>query len=212
MQCAESIYNTRNNNNPMQGLDYNTNREKLGMPEYGRGIYTMVQHALTLEDREQRQICAQRIVDTMRLMHPELKQQPDSEHKLWDHLALMADFQLDIDYPFDISDAKASMQRPNPLPYPDKTIRIKHYGALVFQMIDRVMEMEDGPERDALLSLTANQMKRDLLQWGHTSSAEERVIDDLARFSDGKIQLDPNFKFERVQLPGNDKPQKRKKR
>lgn len=194
------------------GIDYNTQRKAMPMPEYGRGIYTMIEHAMSLDNRAERQQCAQAIIKTMRTMHPELKQQPDSEQKLWDHLAIMSNFELDIDYPYDIEQAKASKQRPEPMKYPKQKPLIRHYGSVVMQMIDSIINMEKGPQRDELIRLTANQMKRDLLQWGHSSSSEERVIDDLARLSDGAIQLDTNFKFEHVQLPGNNQSKKKKKK
>lgn len=184
-----------------QGLDYNTQRSKMPMPEYGRGIFTMIEHALSLDDRSERQRCAENIIRTMRMMHPELRQQPDSEQKLWDHLAIMSDFKLDIDYPYDIESAHAVKRRPEPLPLPKHNVEVRHYGNLVFQMLDRIVEMPEGAERNALLARAANQMKRDLIQWGHTSSSEERVADDIRRFTNDKVELRKDFKFEHIQMP-----------
>lgn len=180
------------------------------MQEYGRGIYQMVEHALTLEDRAQRQTCATNIINTMRLMHPEVKQQPHGEQKLWEHLAMMSNFQLDVDYPFDVTAAAEAQKRPEPLVYPKTKVPVRHYGRLVFKMIEELTAMDKDGRYDALLRITANQMKRDLIQWGHNSSCEERVADDLARFSNGKVQLPDDFKFERVQV-NHLQPKKKKK-
>ena len=148
----------------IDGLDYNTQREQIVLPEYGREIQQMVEYAVGLPDREERQRCARAIIAIMDRMFPESKNVEGHERKLWDQLAIMSRFQLDIDYPFDI-----------------------------------LKTMEPGRERDELVKLTANQMHRNLMQWSHGSSDGEKVASDLARFTDGKIQLDLNtFKFERI--------------
>ena len=182
------------------GLDYNTQREKLVLPEYGREIQQMVDYAVKLEDREERQRCAEAIIDVMDCMFPENRNVEDHERKLWDHLALMSNFQLDIDYPFDVSNAVQMAKKPEPLQYPMQRIPVRHYGAMIFELFDKLKTMEPGDERDALVELTANQMHRNLLQWSHGSSDEEKVAADLARFTDGKIQLDlDNFQFAKIE-------------
>ena len=184
----------------IEGLDYNTQREKLVLPEYGREIQQMVDYAVKLEDREERQRCAEAIIDVMDCMFPENRNVEDHERKLWDHLALMSNFQLDIDYPFDVSNAVQMAKKPEPLPYPMQRIPVRHYGAMIFELFDKLKTMEPGEERDALVELTANQMHRNLLQWSHGSSDEEKVAADLARFTDGKIQLDlDNFQFAKIE-------------
>ena len=183
----------------IQGLDYNTQREKLVLPEYGREIQQMVDYAVKLEDREERQRCAESIIVIMDRMFPENRNVEDHERKLWDHLAIMSNFQLDIDYPFDVSNAMKIAKKPEPLKYPMQRIPVRHYGAMIFELFDKLKTMEPGEERDALVELTANQMHRNLVQWSHGSSDEEKVADDLARFTDGKIQLDlQNFQFEKI--------------
>lgn len=183
----------------IKGLDYNTQREKLVLPEYGREIQKMVDYCMTLTDRDERLRCAKTIVSTMERMNPHVRQNDDYKQKLWDQLALMSDFKLDIDWPVDISQAHVIMEKPKPMKYPTGKNRVRHYGRLVFELFDRLKTMEPGPERDALVALTANQMKRDLVAWGHGLSDDEKVADDLAKFTDGKIQLDlNNFRFEKI--------------
>lgn len=195
----------------IEGLDYNTQREQLILPEYGREVQKMVDYAMTLPTKEERQRCAETIVGIMERMFPQTSDSADNEQKLWDHLAIMSDFKLDIDYPVDISEAKSIMMKPQPMKYPKQTNPIKHYGSMVFELFEKLKGMEPGPERDELTRLTANQMKRNLIQWSHGSSDDEKIASDLARFTDGKIQLDlDKFKFNigNMKEPG----EKRRKR
>lgn len=183
----------------IDGLDYNTQREQIVLPEYGREIQQMVEYAVGLPDREERQRCARAIIAIMDRMVPESKNVEGHERKLWDQLAIMSRFQLDIDYPFDVTSASQMAQKPEPMPYPMKKIPVRHYGAMLFEAFEILKTMEPGRERDELVKLTANQMHRNLMQWSHGSSDGEKVASDLARFTDGKIQLDLNtFKFERI--------------
>ncbi len=182
----------------IDGLDYNTQREQIVLPEYGREIQQMVDYAVGLPDREERQRCARAIITIMDRMFPESKNVEGHERKLWDQLAIMSRFQLDIDYPFDVTSASQIAQKPEPMPYPMKKIPVRHYGAMLFEAFEILKTMEPGRERDELVKLTANQMHRNLMQWSHGSSDGEKVASDLARFTDGKIQLDlDTFKFER---------------
>jgi len=183
----------------IEGLDYNTQRERLILPEYGREIQNMVDHAVGLSTKEERQRCAQTIVNIMERMYSKTLDTADNKRKLWDHLAIMSDFKLDIDYPYDVSDARKMKTKPEPLSYPMAHIPVRHYGKLVFELFEKLKSMPAGDERDELMRLTANQMKRDLVQWGHSSNEEEKIADDMARFTDGVIQLDlDRFKFEKI--------------
>ena len=183
----------------IDGLDYNTQREQIVLPEYGREIQQMVDYAVGLPDREERQRCARATIAIMDRMFPESKNVEGHERKLWDQLAIMSRFQLDIDYPFDVTSASQMAQKPEPMPYPMKKIPVRHYGAMLFEAFEILKTMEPGRERDELVKLTANQMHRNLMQWSHGSSDGEKVASDLARFTDGKIQLDlDTFKFERI--------------
>lgn len=197
----------------IEGLDYNTQRERLLMPEYGREIQKMVDHAVTLESREERQLCAETIISIMERMFPGNSGSADHRHKLWDHLALMSNFQLDIDWPCDVSQAARIASRPEPLGYPMKDIPVRHYGNMVFELFEQLKTMPEGPERDELARLTANHMKRDLYQWSHGSADDEKVIADLARFTDGVIQLSPNkFVFEKINEREFTEKQRKKKK
>ena len=195
----------------IKGLDYNTQREKLIMPEYGREIQKMVEYACELPTKEERLKCAKTIIRQMETKNPLLRENADYEQTLWDHLYLMSHRELDIDWPFDVSEADKILSKPNPMKLPNGNIKLRHYGHLVEELFEQLKTMPEGEERDALISKTANQMKRDLATWGHGSMDDERVASDLARFTDGVIQLDLNsFVFEK--LNNNDKKQSGKKK
>ena len=174
----------------IKGLDYNTHREQLLMPEYGREIQKMVDYAVSLTDKSERQNCAEEIIRMMETKVPELHDNVDFEQTLWDHLYLMSHKQLDIDWPFDVTAAEKLQEKPKAIPLPQEGMRLRHYGKLLEQLFEKLKTMPEGEERDTLAYYTANQMKRNLMTWGHGSMSDEKVGDDLARFTDGVIQLD----------------------
>jgi hypothetical protein len=183
----------------IQGLDYNTQREKLLMPEYGREIQKMVDYAVSLPTKEERARCAKTIVRMMLTKVPQIRENVGYEQTLWDHLYLMSGKQLDIDWPFDVSGAEKIHVKPQPIPLPKNNIKLRHYGRLVEELLAKIQTMDEGAERDELVRQTANQMKRDLMTWGHGSADDEKVVDDLARLTDGAIQIDmAAFKFDKV--------------
>lgn len=186
----------------IDGLDYNTERERLVLPEYGREVQSMVDYAVTIKDKAERQACAESIVATMEKMTQQNADNADYKQKLWDHLAIMSDFKLDIDYPYDISQAREMATKPQPVAYPMSNIRIRHYGKMLFEVFEKLKAMKPGTERDALVSATANQMKRNLHIWGYGSDDDQKVAMDLEHLTDGKIRLDLNtFKFEKITDP-----------
>ena len=199
----------------IKGLDYNTQREPLVLPEYGREIQNMVDLAVTLPTREERLQCARFIVRMMGTKVPMTTDSASFRQTLWDHLFLMSHKALDIDWPADVSTAERLLEKPAPMPLPQAggRIRMRHYGRLICSLADRLKTMPNGPERDELARLVANQMKRDLAAWGHGTPDNERVADDLARLTDDAIQLDlSRFKFERLPQPGAPETTKRKRR
>ena len=170
-------------------MEYNTQRKKMELPEYGRSVQNMVDHALTIEDREERQRCANTIVNIMGGMFPHLRDVPDFKHKLWDHLAIMSDFKLDIDYPFEIVKREELEMKPGKISYPDRAIRYRHYGRFLESMIKKLSEMEDGEEKEALLHMLAVQMKKNLYNWNKEGIEDQKIVDDLREYSNGAIDL-----------------------
>lgn len=197
----------------IKGLDYNTKREKLLMPEYGREIQKMVDHAVSLPDKAERTRCAKTIVEQMETKVPQMRSNSDYEQTLWDHLYLMSGKQLDIDWPFDVGGAEKIHEKPAPLPLPQGKIRLRHYGKLVEELLEKLQTMPEGNERNELIRVTANQMKRDLMTWGHGSIDDEKVADDMARLTNGAVQLDLNaFTFAKVAPVANEPTGKKRKK
>ena len=204
----------------IKGLDYNTKRETLLLPEYGREIQRMVDYAIGCPTRDERNACANTIVRMMGTKVPNATETNDGIRALWDHLYIMGRGQLDIDWPYDMSEAVKITQKPQPMPIRKNHVKLRHYGHLVEECFDILKNMPNGRERDKLIYLTANQMKRDLAIWGRGTMDDERVADDLARFTDGCVQLDiNNMPLERVQetaalmnVNGNRMPKQGKKR
>lgn len=183
-------------------MQYNTQRQQLHMPEYGRCVQEMVDLAVSLPTKEQRQQCANTIVSIMSRIQPQTGSKEDLAHKLWNHLARISHYKLDIDYPVEICTEEESMEHPKPLPYPMKRIGRRHYGHLIEQSLDYAQTLPDGDMKDTLVKMIANQMKQDLFMWNRDSMDENLVAQDIARYSKGSLRLDlGNFKFASVGVP-----------
>lgn len=167
-------------------------KESLKLPEYGRNIQQMVDYAVTIEDREERTRCAKTIIDIMGNFSPHLRDVQDFKHKLWDHLALMSDFKLDIDYPYEIMKPDTLQMKPEKIKAPTGKINYLQYGRIVQNLIAKAVEMPDGDEKDALIRIIANQMKKNLLTWNKKGVTDVRVFKDLKELSNGKIDIDEN--------------------
>ncbi len=171
---------------------YNTKRKGLPMPEYGRAIQNMVDYALTIKDRGERQKCANTIIAIMGNMFPQLRDIPDFEHKLWDNLAIMSDFKLDIDYPYEVIKRKTLTTKPTPLPYSQQEIEYRHYGKAVVGMLQKAVEFPDTPDKDRLIYLVANQMKKDYNTWNKDGVDDQKIFDDILNLTNGAILITPD--------------------
>lgn len=159
------------------------------LPEYGRSIQNMVDHALTIEDRAERQRCANTIINIMGSMFPHLRDVPDFKHKLWDHLAIMSDFNLDIDYPYEVIRKDNLNTRPEIIPYPSKKIRYRHYGRTLEVLIQKACDYPEGNEKNNLIALICNHMKKDYMTWNKDTVDDHKIAEDLAEYSNGKLQM-----------------------
>ena len=165
------------------------------MPEYGRNIQKMVNHTLTLEDRDERNKAAQTIISVMGNLNPHLRDIADFKHKLWDHLAVISNFKLDIDSPYPMLDENILVEKPKSIPYPHKKIRYKHYGHSIVMMIDKAVEMEPGEEKSDLIKMIANHMKKSYLTWNREAVSDEEIFKDLKTLSKGKIEVPDDLKL-----------------
>ena len=171
--------------------DYNTQQKKLIMPEYGRNVQQMIDHCVSIEDREERTRCANTIINIMGNLFPHLRDVDDFKHKLWDHLAIMSDFKLDIDYPYEIIRKENLRTKPDRIPYTLTPIRYRHYGKTLERMIKKCEDYPDGPERDQLISLLANHMKKSFLTWNKEVVDDDKIFKDLREYSHRRIDLSP---------------------
>lgn len=172
-------------------MKYNTKKKKLGLPEYGRNIQNMVDHCVSIENSEERKKCAYSIIDIMGNMFPHLRDVNNFKHILWDHLAIMSDFNLDIEYPYEIIKKEELYSRPSKLEYSRPTMRYRHYGKIQEKMIDIAADMEEGEKRTQLIKLVLSHMKKSYIQWNKNVD-DEKIFQDLNELSGGKIQLTTN--------------------
>lgn len=177
-------------------MEYNTSRQKLVLPEYGRNIQKMVKLTMEETDRDKRNKMAQAIIAIMGNMNPHLRDISDFTHKLWDHLAIISDFQLDIDSPYEAPEIQKLQEKPGNVPYNSITAKFKHYGQTIEKMVNVAVEMEDGELKEILIQLIANHMKKSYLTWNKEAVSDEQIFKDLKIMSDGKIDID----FEETKL------------
>lgn len=170
-------------------MNYNTSRPKMIIPEYGRHIQQLIDHAVKLEDKDKRNKMVLAIVDVMGQLNPHLRDVPDFTHKLWDHVHVMSDFKLEVDSPYPTPTPEHFMEKPNKMPYPDGKIRFKHYGGGTEKLIAKAVEMEEGEEKQALIESIANLMKKHYLTWGRSSVDDAQIISDIKRISRGNLEV-----------------------
>jgi hypothetical protein len=175
--------------------DYNTQRKRMALPEYGRNVQKMVDHIKTIEDRAERNRAARTIIQIMGNLNPQLRDEGDFKHKLWDHLALIADFELDIDSPYTMPEPTKFIEKPKGIPYQQGNIRYLHYGRIVELMIDAACEMKEGEEKEYLTSLILNQMKKSYVTWNRSQVADEVIISDMKMLSGGKLKMTDGIKI-----------------
>ncbi|WP_124981376.1 DUF4290 domain-containing protein [Nonlabens xiamenensis] len=173
----------------ISSLEYNTERNTLNIPEYGRHIQKLVEHCKTLETKEERNKMAHAIVGVMGNLNPHLRDVADFQHKLWDQLFIIADFDLDVDSPFPKPDREELQARPPKMAYPQKQPRYRFYGNNIQSMINVALGWEKGEKREALTFIIANHMKKSFLNWNKDSVDDAVIFRHLHEMSDGQINL-----------------------
>ena len=196
-------------------MEYNTEREKIVISEYGRNIQVMIRHLMEIEDRKQRTEAAYFIVNVMAQMNPQVKESNDYMHKLWDHLHIIADYKLDVDGPYPVPTPEMQKKKPEHVGYQKNNIRYGHYGQYIYDVVKKVKEMEDGPKKQAILINIANQMKRDYLNWNRDTVNDLLILDDLYKISGEEITLPMDTKLiptnEILNKPQNQQQNQKKK-
>lgn len=170
-------------------IEYNTERTKLIIPEYGRHIQKMVDQAIATEDKQERNKIAKSIIAVMGNLNPHLRDVPDFQPMLWDQLFIISDFKLDVDSPFPIPSREELMERPDPLKYPQNFPKYRFYGNNIKRMIDVANSWEEGDKKEGLILTIANHMKKCFLNWNKDTVEDDVIFAHLYELSDGKINL-----------------------
>ena len=160
-------------------MDYNTTRSSLVIPEYGRNIHKMIEHAISVNDRDERNHIARSIVKVMGQVKPQFKEADDFIQSLWDHMIIISDFKLDVDSPYPYPDKEELVKAPKRMTYPQNKIRFRHYGRSIESFIAKACEMKDGKERDSFIYYIANMMKKNYLLYNRDSVNDELIFDQL---------------------------------
>jgi hypothetical protein len=198
-------------------MDYNTQRKHLKLPEYGRIIQKMVDYCCTIEDKVERQKAASAVIAIMGNTNPHLRDVPDFKHKLWDHLAIMSDFKLDIDWPYPLPSSDVMEVKPERLAYSDNKFRYRHYGKFIEQILKKINDIEDVDKKNALIEIMANHMKRSFITWKKEQISDGIIFKELMELTKGSVEIPEGLKlsdFKEVlvaqQIQQNNKQAKKK--
>jgi hypothetical protein len=176
-------------------MEYNTQKSKLIIAEYGRNLQQMAQDCTKIEDREQRTRTAEFIVNVMAQMNPKVKESGDYRQKLWDHLHIMADFKLDVDSPYPPPSQEVLRFPHKQIKYQQSNIRYRHYGKNIEMIIEKAVTYEEGPEKEALIKTIANHLKKSYLNWNRNSVDDDVILKNLADLSSNRLQLSEEHKL-----------------
>lgn len=174
----------------MDNIPYNVSEPQLILPEYGRNIQKMIDHCVKIADRDERTRCAYSIADVMATLFPSVIGEGGNRQKIWDHINIMSGFKLDIDFPCDVVTEDQLQPSHSSLPYSNALTRYRNYGKNIQDMIKKVAVMENCVEKDQLIFLLANQMKKLLLFHNPENATDSKVFEDIANISEGKILID----------------------
>ncbi|WP_108821895.1 DUF4290 domain-containing protein [Dysgonomonas sp. Marseille-P4361] len=169
-------------------MEYNTQLKKLALPEYGRNIQNMVDYCLTIPDRQERKRCANTIINIMGNLFPHLRDVNDFKHILWDHLAIMSDFKLDIDYPYEVIKKEDLGTKPGKIEYSRPDMTYRHYGKTLEKMAHLATTIEDPKEKEQFVLLVATHMKKSYIQW-NKEVEDRKIFADLYELTNQKIDL-----------------------
>jgi len=176
-------------------MDYNTQRAQLKLPEYGRTIQQMVDYCCSLQDRDERTKAAYAVIAIMGNMNPHLRDVADFKHKLWDHLAIMSDFKMDIEWPYPLPDMELLNEKPTKLPYSDDKFKFRHYGKFIEEILKKINEIEEPAKKTALLEMMANHMKRSYMVWKKENITDDIIFKELAIITHGNVEIPEGLKL-----------------
>lgn len=184
-------------------LDYNTERDKLDMPEYGRNVLKMIERVKAIPDREKRSEQARAVVRVMELLNPQVHSEENWEHKLWDHLYVMAGYDLDVDSPYPVPAPEERMSKPATIPLKKKPVKATHYGRNIESIIDLISSEPDGEQKTAMIRSLAMYMRQQYLIWNKDSVADGTIFDDIEKLSDHRIVVPEGLTLSRISSDSN---------
>ena len=170
-------------------MEYNTQKTQLLLPEYGRIIQQLVERCKELSTKEERNEMAMAIIDFMGQRNPQLRDEENYKHKLWDHVAIMSDFKLDVDSPYPVPTREVLQLKPDVLKYPQNFPKYRYYGNNIKYMIDVANKWEEGEMKNALAKVIANHMKKSYLSWNKDTVKDDVIFEHLFELSDGKLNM-----------------------
>ncbi len=174
-------------------MEYNTTRNKLLLPEYGRNVQNMITHAMEIADRAERNRAAQAIIEVMGQLNPHLRDVDDYRHKLWTHMFVMSDFQLDVDSPYDIPKPEDLTSKPDRVEYPKRKMRFGHYGKYTQSILENSKDISDEKEKKYLTRTMANFMKKQFLVYNNDAVENNVIANQLKELSNNELQVEnPN--------------------
>ena len=191
-----------NEENPII-LDYNTEREKLAMPEYGRNVLKMVEDVKRIEDRAKRSEQARAVVRVMEILNPQVHSADNWEQKLWDHLYIMAGYDLDVDSPYPMPSPEQRKSRPEIIPLKKKPIKATHYGRNIESIIDLIASEPEGEMKTAMIRSLAMYMRQQYLIWNKDSVADTTIFSDIEKLSDYRIKVPEGLTLSRISSDSN---------
>lgn len=192
-------------------MHYNSSRSKLIIPEYGRNIQKMIEYTVTIEDQEERNRAANALIGIMSRIKPNITESNDYQRTLWDHMYIISQFKLVVDSPYPPPSQEELSKKPEKIPYSTKDIRYRHYGKNIEGIIKKAMAYEEGEEKDALTNMIANHLKKSYLNWNRDSVADETILKQLSKLSDGELAVNEDTKLIATsEVLSKNKPKKRK--
>ena len=218
IKCSIFIFPTlglkkRIQNFNLKTMEYSTGRNHLILPEYGRNIQKMVEHIITIEDREERNKAAQEIINIMGRMNPHLRDINDFKHKLWDQLLLMSDFKLDIDSPYPTPTRETFEEKPNRIEYTTGKLKYRYLGRIMEKLVRAATELENEEEKAELVKIITNHMKKSYLLWNRDAVEDKVIFDTLKEISNGKLEVEKDAKLSEARdLIGMRRKKKKEKR
>ena len=194
-------------------MEYKSSLNKLILPEYGRNVQKLVENAVQIEDKEEREKYVEKIITLMGRMYPYLRDLRDFKHKLWDHLVIMSNFKLEVDSPYPKPDTTTFSGEPEKIPYRSKNFKYKHFGRNIIDMLNYAADLKDEEEKALLTALLANHMKKLFLTWSKDIVADDFIFQKISELTKGNLEISKDIILsDSHKLVNKQQQQQRKKR